>query len=368
MRAEDIDRELRRRQAGYGRGGRMEIEEDQVEILSGIRLGKTLGSPVALLLRNLDWENWRETMSREDGGTDVAPLDTVRPGHADLPGALKYGHRDVRNVIERASARETAARVMAGAAAKRLLDTLGVAVIGHVVSLGPFRVSKDTEGDPEIAGKAESSRLRMADPDAEAQAIQWIDEMKEAGTTAGGVVEVIATGLPPGLGSFTSWDRRLDGRIGQALMSIHAIKGVEIGDGVFLATLPGKEALDEIFPGPSGKNPLFGNRFLPFHRETNRAGGLEGGMTNGEFLVVRAAMKPIPTQPEPLRSVTLGSWESAPAHRERGDVCAVPAAAVVAEAMVAIVLADAFLEKFGGDTTEDILYNYSHYLERICAR
>ncbi|MCL1926747.1 MAG: chorismate synthase [Syntrophorhabdaceae bacterium] len=364
----DIDRELRRRQRGYGRGGRMKIEKDRVEILSGVRFGKTLGSPVAFMLRNLDWENWREKMARGGEGAGVEPLGKARPGHADLPGALKYGHRDVRNVIERASARETAARVMAGAAAKRLLDALGVTVTGHVVSIGPFGVSRDLEGNPEAAGRAESSVLRMADPDAEARCVKWIDQMKEAGSTAGGVVEVIATGLPPGLGSFVSWDRRLDGRVGLALMSINAIKGVEIGDGISLAGLPGKETLDEIFPGPSGGNLLLGNHSLPFHRKTNRAGGLEGGMTNGEPLVARAAMKPIPTQSEPLQTVTLGSWELASAHKERSDICAVPAAAVVAEAMTAIVLADAFLEKFGGDAIGDIICNYLRYLERICAR
>jgi len=366
--AEDVDRELRRRQAGYGRGGRMEIEKDRVEILSGIRFGKTLGGPVAMLLRNLDWENWRGKMAQDGEGAEVEALDTVRPGHADLPGALKFGHTDVRNVLERASARETAARVMAGALAKRLLREVGVAVAGHVISIGVSRVPPGAEGDPESALRAESSPLRMADADAEAEAIRWIDAMKDAGTTAGGVVEVIATGLPPGLGSCVAWDMRLDGRLGQALMSIPAIKGVGIGDGFALAALPGKDALDEVFPGPSGRNPLLGGRALPFHRETNRAGGLEGGMTNGEPLVVRAAMKPIPTQQSPLRTVTLGGWKPAEAHRERGDACAAPAAAVVAESMVAIVLADAFLEKFGGDAMRDILYNYTNYLERICGR
>ena len=346
----------------------MEIEKDQVEILSGIRFGKTLGSPVAFMLRNLDWENWRGRMAHEGDGSGVEPLDTVRPGHADLPGALKYDHRDVRNVLERASARETAARVMAGAAAKRLLNVFGAEVQGHVISIGPVCVSRDVEGSHEAVVKAQSSVLRMADPDAEARAMKWIDEMKEAGTTAGGVVEVIAAGLPPGLGSFVSWDRKLSGRIGFALMSINAVKAVEVGGGASLAASSGREALDEILPGPSGENLLLGNRCLPFHRKTNRAGGLEGGMTNGAPLVVRAAMKPIPTQSKPLQAVVLGSWKSASAHRERGDICAVAAAAVVAEAMVAIVLADAFLEKFGGDAIADMLYNYSHYLERICAR
>jgi len=368
VRAEDVDRELSRRQSGHGRGGRMEIERDRVEILSGIRFGKTLGGPVAMMLRNLDWENWREKMAQDGGGAGIEPLDTVRPGHADLPGALKFGHADVRSVLERASARETAARVMAGALAKRLLRELGVEVAGHVISIGSFRVPPGVEGNPESALRAQSSPLRMADAAAEAEAIRWIDALKEAGTTAGGVVEVIATGLPPGLGSCTAWDMRLDGRLGQALMSIQAIKGVEIGGGRDLSSLPGNEALDELFPGPSGRNLLMGGRALPFHRKTNRAGGLEGGMTNGEPLVARAAMKPIPTQQSPLRTVTLGGWKPAEAHRERGDACAVPAAAVVAESMVAIVLADAFLEKFGGDALRDILYNYSNYLERICGR
>ena len=368
VRAEDVDRELARRQVGHGRGDRMAIEKDRVEILSGIRFGKTLGGPVAMMLRNLDWENWRDKMAQAGEGGGVEKLDTVRPGHADLAGALKYDHGDVRNVLERASARETAARVMAGALAKRLLRELGVTVVGHVISIGAFRVPEGVEGNPESAARAESSPLRMADEGTEKEAARWIDGLKEAGTTAGGVVEVIATGVPPGLGSCVAWDQRLDGRIGQALMSIPAIKGVEIGGGRGLAALPGNEALDEVFPGSRGRNLLLGKHALPFHRETNRAGGLEGGMTNGEPLVARASMKPIPTQSTPLRTVTLGDWKPEMAHRERGDVCAVPAASVVAESMVGIVLADAFLEKFGGDALRDILYNYSNYLERICGR
>ncbi|MBP2683337.1 MAG: chorismate synthase [Deltaproteobacteria bacterium] len=368
VRAEDVDRELARRQVGHGRGDRMAIEKDRVEILSGIRFGKTLGGPVAMMLRNLDWENWREKMAQAGDGGGVEKLDTVRPGHADLAGALKYDHGDVRNVLERASARETAARVMAGALAKRLLRELGVTVVGHVISIGTFRVPDGVEGNPESAARAESSPLRMADKGTEDEAARWIDGLKEAGTTAGGVVEVIATGVPPGLGSCVAWDKRLDGRIGQALMSIPAIKGVEIGGGRGLAALPGRDALDEVFPGSGGRNLLLGKHALPFHRETNRAGGLEGGMTNGEPLVARAAMKPIPTQSTPLRTVTLGNWKPEMAHRERGDVCAVPAASVVAESMVGIVLADAFLEKFGGDALGDILYNYLNYLERICGR
>ncbi|MBP2674120.1 MAG: Chorismate synthase [Deltaproteobacteria bacterium] len=368
VRAEDIDRELLRRQAGYGRGDRMLIEKDQVEILSGVRFGKTLGGPVAMMLRNLDWPNWREKMAQDGDGEGIEPLDTARPGHADLAGALKYDHRDVRNVLERASARETASRVMAGALAKRLLRELGATVVGQVLSIGTFRVPGSLGGNPEAAERAEASPLRMADPATEADVARWIDSLKDAGTTAGGVVEVIVSGLPPGLGSCVAWDRRLDGRLAQALMSIHAIKGVEVGEGFLLSSLPGSRAHDEVFPGPSRRNLLLGKRALPFRRETNRAGGLEGGMTNGEPLVVRAAMKPIPTQSTPLRTVTVGNWMPAEAHRERSDVCAVPAASVVAEAMVAIVLADAFLEKFGGDAMRDILYNYSNYLERICGK
>ncbi len=279
---------------------------------------------------------------------------------------LKYAHGDVRSVLERASARETAARVTAGALAKALLRELGASVVGHVLSIGEFRVSPDVEGNPAAAARAEGSPLRMADPAVEAKVMRWIDGLKEAGTTAGGVVEAIASGIPPGLGSYVAWDRRLDGRLGSALMSIPAIKGVEIGGGMKLAGMSGFEVHDEVFPGGSPAVRLFGDRLLPFHRDTNRAGGLEGGMTNGEPVVVRAAMKPIPTQSRPLRTVTVDRWEATTAHRERSDVCAVPAASVVAEAMVAIVLADAFLEKFGGDAMGDLIYNYSGYLRRIC--
>jgi chorismate synthase len=366
--AGDVNRELARRQVGHGRGDRMLIEKDEAEILSGVRFGKTLGGPVAMLLRNLDWPNWREKMAQAGDGAGIEPLETARPGHADLGGVLKYAHHDVRNVLERASARETAARVMAGALAKRLLRELGVTIVGHVVSIGGFRVAPRFEGNPGEAARAEGSPLRMADPEVEGKVIRWIDSVKEAGTTAGGIVEVIAEGIPPGLGSYVAWDRRLDGRFGQALMCIHAIKGVEVGGGMRLSSLPGSEVHDEVFPGPAPGNLLLGKYALPFHRKTNRAGGLEGGMTNGEPVVVRAAMKPIPTQSLPLRTVTVDAWEPTSAHRERSDVCAVPAASVVAEAMVAIVLADAFLEKFGGDALQDILYNYSHYLGRICGK
>lgn len=363
-----VNRELSRRQAGYGRGDRMKIEKDEVEVLSGIRFGRTLGGPVALLLRNRDWENWREKMRQEGEGKDILPLATARPGHADLPGVLKYGHGDVRNVLERASARETAARVAAGALAKMVAKAVGMAIAGHVVSIGRVRVSRDIEGSWDDAVRSENSDLRMGDPAAARKAVALIDRARKAGSTIGGVVEVLARGVPPGLGSYVSWDRRLDGRLAQALMSIHAIKGVEIGGGFSQTMLSGDAVHDEIFPGRGRTNRLLGGTALPFHRRTNRAGGLEGGMTNGEELVVRAAMKPIPTQENPLRTVTIGDWKRDTAHRERSDVCAVPACSVVAEAMVAFVLASAFLEKFGGDSMEEIHYNYAGYLRRIGCR
>ena len=321
-----------------------------------------------MLLRNRDWENWREKMAQEGEGRRIPALTTARPGHADLPGVLKYGHRDVRNVLERASARETAARVAAGALARMVLREVGVDIAGHVVSIGKVCVSRETRGCWDLAVTSEKSDLRMADPAAARRAIAVIDRAKKTGSTVGGTVEVIARGVPPGLGSYVSWDRRLDGRLAQALMSIPAIKGVEMGGGFSLASLSGNAVHDEIFPGKGKGNRLFGKLFLPVHRKTNRAGGVEGGMSNGEPLVVRAAMKPIPTQGNPLRTVNIRGWKRADAHRERSDVCAVPACSVVAEAMVAIVLASAFLEKFGGDSMHEIHYNYSGYLRRIGCR
>ena len=363
-----VNRELARRQIGYGRGDRMQIERDEVEVLSGVRFGRTLGGPVAMLLRNRDWENWRDKMAQEGRGRRIPALTTARPGHADLPGVLKYGHRDVRNVLERASARETAARVAAGSLARMILREVGMEIAGHVVSIGKVCVSRETRGCWERAVTSEKSDLRMADPAAARKAIAVIDRAKRTGSTVGGTVEVIARGVPPGLGSYVSWDRRLDGRMAQALMSIPAIKGVEVGGGFPLAVLSGNAVHDEIFPGKGKENRLLGRLFLPVHRKTNRAGGVEGGMSNGEPLVVRAAMKPIPTQGNPLRTVNIRGWKRADAHRERSDVCAVPACSVVAEAMVAIVLASAFLEKFGGDSMHEIHYNYSGYLRRIGCR
>lgn len=364
VRAEEVNRQLARRQVGYGRGERMQIERDEVEILSGVRFGRTLGGPVSMVLRNRDWENWQEKMSREGTGKGVDPLDTARPGHADLPGVLKYDHGDVRNVLERASARETAARTAAGALARAFLREVSVGVVGQVLSIGNARVRDGISGSWENAEAAEGNDLRMADPVAASKAARAIDRAKRRGSTVGGIVEVIARGVPPGLGSFVSWDRRLDGRLAQAVMSIPAIKGVEIGGGMGVAVRFGNQVHDEIFPGTGAGPGFFGGRHAPFHRRTNRAGGIEGGMTNGSPIVVRAAMKPIPTQSTPLRTVRVGTWRSTTAHRERSDVCAVPACSVVAESMVAVVLADAFLEKFGGDSMREIKYNYAGYLRR----
>jgi len=365
VRAEELNRQLARRQVGYGRGERMQIERDEVEILSGVRFGRTLGSPVSMLVRNRDWENWQEKMSRDGNGKGIPLLDTARPGHADLPGVLKYDHVDVRNVLERASARETSARTTAGALARIFLRELSVDIVGHVLSIGSVRVREGISGSWKDAGAAEGNDLRMADPDAASKAARGIDRAKRRGSTLGGIVEVIARGIPPGLGSFVSWDRRLDGRLARAVMSIPAIKGVEIGDGSAAAVRFGDQVHDEVFPGKGAEPGYFGGRHPPFHRRTNRAGGIEGGMTNGSPVIVRAAMKPIPTQSTPLRTVRIGTWKITTAHRERSDVCAVPACSVVAESMVAVVLADAFLEKFGGDSMREIKYNYAGYLRRV---
>jgi chorismate synthase len=307
-------------------------------------------------------------MAQTGEGEGVSPLMTARPGHADLAGILKYGHKDVRNVLERASARETAARVAAAALARVFLREMDVRIAGHVLSIGNVSVPQEVRGCWNCAVRAGKSVLRMADPGAEARAIRRIDGARKTGTSAGGTVETIARGVPPGLGSFASWDRRLDSRLAGAVMSIPAVKGVEIGGGFALSLLPGNRVHDEIFPGGKRDNLLRGKTLLPFHRKTTRGGGVEGGMSNGEPILVRAAMKPIPTQSRPLRTVAIGTWEPDLAHRERSDVCAVPACSVVVEAMVAIVLADAFLEKFGGDSMREIKYNYSGYLRSIGAR
>jgi len=366
--AELIRRELGRRQLGHGRGGRMKIEQDAAEIISGVRLGEALGSPVALLIANRDWENWQLAMSVEPqpqaSDADLRRVSLPRPGHADLAGLLKYDRRDARDVLERSSARETAARVAAGAVAKRLLDEFGISVASHVVSLAGVEARRLEPGDypDDINAAADPSPVRCLDARAEARMIEAIDEAAAAGDTVGGIFEVVARGLPVGLGSYVSGERRLDARLAGAIMSIQAIKGVEIGLGFDASRLRGSQVHDEIELAPERR------RTGGFRRRTNRAGGLEGGMTNGEPLTIRVAMKPLSTLMRPLASVDLESGESAAAVRERSDVSAVPAAAVIGESMVAIVLADALREKFGGDSLAEMRANFESYLERLARR
>jgi chorismate synthase len=350
-----VDRDLRRRQQGYGRGGRMRIEEDQVELLSGVRHGATLGSPLAMLVRNRDFESWAGAMSAEPN-PDPTPHSVTRPrpGHADLPGGLKYNRHDLRDVLERASARSTVARVAAGAICRELCGQLGIRVVGQVLQIGEI-VAAPYEGSLDgLASAAQASEVGCPDPVASRRMMEAIDRARELGDTLGGVFQIIASGVPPGLGSHVEWDRRLDGRIAQALSSIPAVKGVEIGDAWALARGPGSQAHDEI-EYQDGR----------FFRRTNRAGGIEGGVTNGEDLVVRAAMKPLPTLGQPLRSVDVVSKEPGPAASERGDVCAVPAARVIGEAAVAFVLAQAILEKFGGDSLGELRRNVEGYREQV---
>lgn len=360
----DIDPELRRRQHGYGRGGRMKIEQDRAEVVAGIRLGETIGAPIALLVWNRDWESWQVPMAAEAPAADAgdAELRRVllpRPGHADLVGVLKYDRADARDILERASARETAARVAAGAVAKRLLAELGVAVGSHVVMLGGVEARPPAELPDDLNAAADRSPVRTLDGDAEARMIEAIDAARAAGDTLGGVFEVVVRGLPVGLGSHVAWDRKLDGRLAQAMLSIQAVKGVEVGRAFDVAGRPGSRAHDEIARDPARR------RTGGYARRSNHAGGLEGGITTGEPLVVRGAMKPISTLMSPLQSVNLRTGEPAEAVRERSDVVALPAAAVVAEAMVSIVLADAVLEKFGGDSLTQTRRAMESYLEQI---
>ena len=352
-----VNHDLRRRMLGYGRGGRMKIEQDSAEIRSGVRFGETLGSPITLVIENRDWKNWQKKMSPRPEDRDPSLAVTrPRPGHADLAGVLKYNHADVRNILERASARETAARVAVGGIAKALLRPFGIVVRGWVAEIGAI-VARHAGMDPEaIFTAAETSEVRMADADAEREIIAAIDDCKTRGDTLGGVVEVTATGLPPGLGSHAHWDRKLDGRLGHALMSLQAVKGVEIGLGFETARRRGSAVHDEIY---------FDEGARAFTRRTNNAGGTEGGMSSGAPLVVRVAFKPLSTLMKPLHSVDLKSKEEATGAIERSDVCAIPAAAVIAEAVVAFVVADAFLEKFGGDSLVEIRRNYEGYLEQI---
>jgi chorismate synthase len=348
----DFDRltyELHRRQLGYGRGRRMQIESDRAEVIGGVRKGRTTGAPIALLIQNKDWENWRETMRAEPGSeTDKsrAPISRPRPGHADLAGAIKYDHDDIRDVLERASARETAARVAAGAVARQFLAQLDIDLASHVTSIGAIALPRQSVPFEEIRAISGDSPLRCIDRAIESQMMAEIDRARDAGDTVGGIFEVIAHNLPIGLGSYVQWDRKLDGRLAQAIMSIHAVKAVGIGAGPEVARLPGSQVHDEIVLLGAEPDQIIG-------RPTNNAGGLEGGVTNGEDLRISGYMKPISTLMKPLRSVDLSTMTEAPATVERSDVCAVPAAGIVGEAMVALVLADAVTEKFGGDSLSE---------------
>jgi chorismate synthase len=363
-----INHDLWRRQQGYGRGGRMLIEKDEAQIRSGIRWGETLGSPVALGIENRDWKNWTKKMSpsREDRDERIA-VTKPRPGHADLNGVFKYDRSDIRDILERASARDTVSRTAAGSLAKQLLAPFGIRVMGYIRSIGNVAAKLDGLSYEETYARSEESPVRTADSAAEEQMIALIEECKKEGNTLGGIFEVVALGLPPGLGSHTQWDRKLDGRLAQALMSIQAIKGVEVGLGFEMARRRGSQVHDEIFFDPDKMLTEGTPRIVPtgFYRGSNNSGGTEGGMTNGSPLVVRVAMKPISTLMSPLQSVDLRSKESADASVERSDVCAAPAAAVVGESVVAFELANAFLEKFGGDSLREIKRNYENYLEQI---
>jgi chorismate synthase len=350
-----LDREMARRQLGHGRGGRMKIERDAVEVRSGVRHGRTLGSPIAVLVDNRDYANWEERMSPWPVEAEVEESHLPRPGHADLVGMLKFGHRDARNVLERASARETAARVAAGALAKEFLRAVGATVHSHVLRIGSVTAPEPGDLAPADFDAVDDSPVRCLDPGASEEMVAEIDRLRKRNESLGGVFEVRAFGLVPGLGSYTSWDSRLDGRLAQAVVSIQAVKGVSVGEAWEVAALPGSESHDEIFWSEESG----------YRRETNRAGGVEGGMSNGEPLIVRGALKPISTLTKPLRSVDTETKDPAQAMRERTDSTVVPAAGVVAEAMVALVLARCYREKFGGDHIDDVLAALSAYRERI---
>ena len=361
---EDLAAALARRRAGYGRGARMTFERDEVELTAGVRHGRTLGGPVAIRIANTEWPKWETVMSADPVDADVlaglarnAPLTRPRPGHADLAGMQKFSHTDARPVLERASARETAARVALGEVARRLLSqVLGIEILSHVVSIGAVKAPDDLMPGPGPQDQAaiDADPVRCADPATSQAMVAEIDAVRKDGDTLGGVVEVLAFGLPPGLGSFTHWDRRLDARLAGALMSIQAIKGVEVGDGFTTATRRGSAAHDEIEASAHGVT-----------RRTNRAGGIEGGMSTGEVIRVRAAMKPISTVPRALDTIDTSTGEPAKAINQRSDVTAVPAAGVVAEAMVALVLAEAAIEKFGGDSAEEMRRNVESYLKEL---
>lgn len=358
-----INIDLARRQGGYGRGGRMQIETDRVQILSGVRFGETMGSPIALVVENADWANWEKRMSPRDEERDHSlQVTRARPGHADLPGALKYDQHDVRNILERSSARETAIRVAVGSVAKAYLSRFGITVTGCVTELGGVKAIRPDLGEKELKQLIAVSPVYTYDAKAQVEMMAAIDRAKGAGDTLGGVVQVRVTGVPVGLGSHVQWDRRLDARLAAAVMSIQAFKGVEVGAGFGAAGKPGSQIHDEIFFDKARLESGFPSGF---YRKSNNAGGLEGGISNGEEIVVSGAMKPIPTLYKPLQSVDIVSKEPFEATVERSDVCAVPAASVVAEAVVAIEVAVAFMEKFGGDSVCETQRNYHSYLEYL---
>ena len=357
-----IDQELKRRQSGYGRGGRMKIERDQVRFLSGVRHGKTIGSPIAMMVENRDWANWEEIMSVREISAEVATKRRVtrpRPGHTDLAGSLKYNHTDARNILERSSARETAARVAAGGLAKVFLKVFGIEVLSHTTAVGKARVPEDLIVSwQQLETIRDDEVVRCALPDIAREMVKEIETAQKDGDTVGGTFEVVARGVPVGLGSHTGWDTRLDGRLAQAVMCVNAVKAVEIGKGVRIAYTQGSQAHDEI---------AYDNQQRRFYHLTNRAGGVEGGITNGEEVRVVGYLKPISTLKKALRSVDMVTKEPFLAQYERSDTCTVPAAGVIGESMVALVLATAFLEKFGGDSVEETTRNYNAYLDQLRA-
>lgn len=367
---EDINKDLRRRQGGYGRGGRMKIEKDQVILTGGLRHGKTLGSPISVRIINNDFKNWEIAMSPvavDMNNPEVIEkikskfVSRVRPGHADLSGAIKFGHDDIRNVLERSSARETTSRVVSGAICKKFLNILNIQVVSYVLRISSAQVDCNTLGTDYISlfNKAELSDVRCPDPKTSELMKKTIDEARTQGDTIGGVIQVVATGVPVGLGSYTHWEKRLNGRIAGALMSVHTVKSVEVGLGKKVSELYGSKVHDEIYI-----NENWDAKSLRYKRKTNNAGGIEGGMSNGEPIVFTVATKPIPTLIKPLNSVDIKSKQNTQAHFERSDICVVPAAGVILEAMMSYVLADAILEKFGGDNIEDLLVAYKSYLSR----
>ena len=354
----DINTDLARRQTGYGRGKRMEIEHDEAEISSGVRFGKTLGTPITLVIKNRDWINWQDKMSIEPiEDMALSPLTNPRPGHADLSGALKYDLKDIRNVLERASARETTTRVAVGSVCRKFLEQFNIKVFSYVIEIGGIRGDIEGQSAVNLSKKAERSLLRCPCPEAEKKIIRLIDTARAGGDSLGGIFEIIVSGVPAGLGSYSQWDARLDGRLSRSLMSIQAIKGVEIGIGFNAARSPGSRVHDQIYY----------RKQTGFYRKTNNAGGIEGGMSTGACIVLRAAMKPIATLYSPLKSVDIVTKKPVKATVERSDICRVPSAAVIGEAMVCVEVAGAFLEKFGGDSMREISRNYKGYLKQLKA-